>query len=493
MTMNEWRRMHPAAIVTVFFRQLKDFLFPLIITFFAGGTASGPLPVNWIFLLLVLFIVISSIMKWIFFRYRLIERELQVHYGIFVKKERFIRSQRVQSVDITAGIIQRMFGLVRLNIETAGGGAEAEASVQAIRREEADIIQAALIQKSSHTADEETEDLSGEGVAAEPAEPSFSWKVPMRTIFTAGLTSGRAGIIFAALAGLYSQVGNFLPDAWVEQSIGVLIELSYWFIIGGLLVTALLSWLVSSAWTLVQHGNFEVNRTGNDLEITWGLLERKQITLQMHRITCIRFISNPARQALGMWAVYIDSAGGSTERGQNAIMLLPLIHQKQLHTFMEQIDDTALIPEKINKLPKRAARRYMFRASVFWWLVLIPMVIWVPYGWTAAAVPLFFTWWGWICYRGSGMKVEEKQLIVRERAWSVIYNFVPKRRIQYLENTQSFFQRRRRLYTVSASVISSVTGRTVYLRDVDEKDEAAYFSWYQKTWNHEAETKEKGF
>ncbi|GEK57850.1 PH domain-containing protein [Marinococcus halophilus] len=492
--MNEWRRMHPAAIVTVFFRQLKDFLFPLIITFFAGSTASGPLPVNWIFLLLVLFIIISSIMKWVFFRYRLIERELQIHYGIFVKKERFIRSQRVQSVDITAGIIQRMFGLVRLNIETAGGGAEAEASVQAIRREEADMIQAALIQKSPLSAEEEKEDYSGEEAAPEPASPAFSWKVPMRAIFIAGLTSGRAGLIFAALAGLYSQVGNLLPDAWVEQSIGVLIDLSYWFIIGGLLGTALLSWLVSSAWTLVQHGNFEVNRTGNDLEITWGLLERKQITLQMHRITCIRFISNPARQALGMWAVYIDSAGGSTERGQNSIMLLPLIHQKQLHTFMKQIDDTALIPEKVNKLPKRAARRYMFRASVFWWLVFIPTAIWVPYGWTAAVVPFFFTWWGWMCYKGSGMKVEEKQLIVRERAWSAIYNFVPKRRIQYLENTQSFFQRKRKLYTISASVISSVTGRTVYLRDVDEQDEAAYFSWYQKACDSAAaKTQRKGF
>ncbi|WP_179124122.1 PH domain-containing protein [Marinococcus halophilus] len=492
--MNEWRRMHPAAIVTVFFRQLKDFLFPLIITFFAGSTASGPLPVNWIFLLLVLFIIISSIMKWVFFRYRLIERELQIHYGIFVKKERFIRSQRVQSVDITAGIIQRMFGLVRLNIETAGGGAEAEASVQAIRREEAGMIQAALIQKSPLSAEEEKEDYSGEEAAPEPASPAFSWKVPMRAIFIAGLTSGRAGLIFAALAGLYSQVGNLLPDAWVEQSIGVLIDLSYWFIIGGLLGTALLSWLVSSAWTLVQHGNFEVNRTGNDLEITWGLLERKQITLQMHRITCIRFISNPARQALGMWAVYIDSAGGSTERGQNSIMLLPLIHQKQLHTFMKQIDDTALIPEKVNKLPKRAARRYMFRASVFWWLVFIPTAIWVPYGWTAAVVPFFFTWWGWMCYKGSGMKVEEKQLIVRERAWSAIYNFVPKRRIQYLENTQSFFQRKRKLYTISASVISSVTGRTVYLRDVDEQDEAAYFSWYQKACDSAAaKTQRKGF
>ena len=64
---------------------------------------------------------------------------------VFVRKNRYIRFERIHSVDVSEGIIQRLFGLVKVNIETAGGS-KAEAVLSAIRKEEAERLSEHLLE-----------------------------------------------------------------------------------------------------------------------------------------------------------------------------------------------------------------------------------------------------------------------------------------------------------------------------------------------------------
>ncbi len=61
-----------------------------------------------------------------------------------MKKERSIKQERVQTVNIRRGLIQRLFGLAGLQVETAGGKAESELSLAAITLEEAYNIKRSL-------------------------------------------------------------------------------------------------------------------------------------------------------------------------------------------------------------------------------------------------------------------------------------------------------------------------------------------------------------
>src|SRR5690606_41338100 len=46
---------------------------------------------------------------------------LHIEYGLFVRKQRFVPFERIQSIHMTEGILHRLFGVVKLEIETAGG------------------------------------------------------------------------------------------------------------------------------------------------------------------------------------------------------------------------------------------------------------------------------------------------------------------------------------------------------------------------------------
>ena len=64
-------------------------------------------------------------LQWWFTRYHLDELAIHRRSGIFFKKERTIRLESVQSVDISRPLVARLLGLSELRFEVADGSGEA--------------------------------------------------------------------------------------------------------------------------------------------------------------------------------------------------------------------------------------------------------------------------------------------------------------------------------------------------------------------------------
>ncbi|PAM93970.1 hypothetical protein B4N84_15130, partial [Flavobacterium sp. IR1] len=128
-----------------FLQGLKGIILPVIITlFFSSSQGESFIRFEYIWLVFIVILFISSILSYISFKYKLENGELFVQKGIFIKKKRYIQQKRVQSIDITAGLLQRMFGLVKVSVETAGSGGEPEVQLNAIKKQEASLISEAL-------------------------------------------------------------------------------------------------------------------------------------------------------------------------------------------------------------------------------------------------------------------------------------------------------------------------------------------------------------
>ncbi len=62
-----------------------------------------------------------NVLAWRRFTYRMEDDEFRVESGVITKKKKYISLERIQTVNTSEGIFQRIFGLVRVQIETAGG------------------------------------------------------------------------------------------------------------------------------------------------------------------------------------------------------------------------------------------------------------------------------------------------------------------------------------------------------------------------------------
>src|SRR5699024_3968924 len=137
--MYEKRRMHPATVVFNFFRLIKDFFIPILISFFTLGTEG----MEYFLIIVAIVLILSipySILSWYRFTYEVTEDELIVEHGILIKRKRYISKNRIHSIDLTQIILHRFLQLVKVQIETAVSGDGAEVLLKAIVLKYGDML-----------------------------------------------------------------------------------------------------------------------------------------------------------------------------------------------------------------------------------------------------------------------------------------------------------------------------------------------------------------
>ncbi|MDZ7726481.1 MAG: PH domain-containing protein [Candidatus Campbellbacteria bacterium] len=102
--------------------------------------------------LILVLILILGVYGWTrlvyhFYRYELWEDEFRKEYGVINKKYASIPYDRIQNVDISRGLLQRIFGLSEIRIQTAGqsGLVIAEGSLPGLSKENAEDLRELLL------------------------------------------------------------------------------------------------------------------------------------------------------------------------------------------------------------------------------------------------------------------------------------------------------------------------------------------------------------
>jgi putative membrane protein len=475
--MSEPKRLHPIVIVLNIGKSIKELIFTFIAFLFIGNKGNA----GKFFLLIgslvaVIFIVTISIVSWLRYTYRLEQGELRVEYGLFIRKKRYIPLERIQSLDLSKGILQRPFGLVKMKVETAGGGGadEADAVLSAITKQEAERIQeyVAAAKNTGRNTSESEPMVDNQNV----------YKITPSQLILLSLTSGRVGVVISAVLAFFSQVDELIPYEKVFRGFGKWavgnIMLIAIFVVFGLI----LAWIIALVGTMFKYADFTVVKTEHDLIITQGLLERRQITIPLKRIQAIRINENIVRQLLGYGSVIVESAGGSAnnQEGSN-VMLLPLVKISEISAILSPHLKDYQLGTRFTPVPKRARMRYLFR-SWFWVVPVIVLSFIFLKIWGLVSLVLFglVTWWALLKFQDAGWNLNQQQLSLRYRTIIRTTVFIKKNKIQSVNMKESYFQRKKDLASVEAFVKLGFGGFGGQVMDLEKTDVKKIYSWYSK-------------
>lgn len=472
--MSKQKRLHPIAVGASFLKQLKDMIFPLLaVTIFGGRGTDWGLFSFFTPIAFVTLTFIFGVLNWLRFTYRIEENELRIESGIIVRKKRYIPFERIQSLDLTEGILHRAFGLVKLNVETAGGSGkqEAEAVLAAISKEEANKIQA--IFSASKDADTWSE---GEILQ----EQAMIYKMTQTDLFILAVTSGGTGVILSAAFAFLMQFDEIIPYKLVYRQFENLVDNGILFVTMLLAMGLFAVWLMALVGTLFKYGNFTVMKTKDDLIITRGLLEKRQITVPLKRIQAIRITQNPIRQLIGYASVYVENAGGSLENGELAkVILLPVVKNGEIKRILGDCLLDYHFDVKIHPAPKRALIRYLMKGWLFILpIVIIPVFFLKPWVWVSFFAILTVTYIQYLAYRDAGWGIEGNQLALQYRRLTKNIVFMEKGKIQSANIEQSFFQRKKELSTIQALIKSGQGGTGGRVVDLELNDAAYIYQWF---------------
>ena len=148
---------------------------------------------------------ISGFVKWLTFFYHIENDGVHIHSGVFIKKKRYISYERIHSIDLTEGLLQRLFGLVKLTIDTASSAdKEGEAVLSAISRTEAARIRELI---DSGKAGIAGQDRMGDSVVQADKNEQTVFVMTNKQILVMALTSGGLRH-FAGAFALLGQLGD---------------------------------------------------------------------------------------------------------------------------------------------------------------------------------------------------------------------------------------------------------------------------------------------
>ncbi|MGM0436103.1 MAG: PH domain-containing protein [Bacillota bacterium] len=469
--MSDYKRQHPFMILMSLMAQLKSLIVPFVLIFIFQSQGGSGSTENRIFLGITLGVVFLSVLysvfKWIFYTYRLREDALVVKSGVFIKKRRYIKPERVQTTSLEAGILLRIAGLVSLKVETAGSKKDAEFTLEALNKEEAESIKEYLRgEKVSIQTEEET-------------EPPFI-EIGLKNLFLAALTSGRVGVVFFFVIAFSSEIIDFIPRNQVDSYFGSLITQGIVAILVLLVVVLIISWIISIIRYVLRFALFKVEINDDELTITRGLIVKRTFRLKKHRIQAINITEGLLREPFSLASVECEVAGGGSYEQDFKVTLLPLCKKDALKDHLTKLIPEYAITPEFTPLPRASLRRYIIR-SILPYVIIAPAFFFFLPGLLILLTLPVSIYLGVLRYKNGGYDISENMIVQRSRFIAKRTVLTKRRTTQDITLSQNILQKRKDLMSFSITVMSTPSHNTFTLKDIDSTAIPDFHAWLEKS------------
>lgn len=435
------RRLHPAEILLGALDNIREAFIGLVVVIVLG--AGGLSAIGALALALVGVIVagVAGYLRWNSTFYEVQGGSLRFRSGILSPDETSVPLGRIGALDSTQGPIQRLFGVLALQVQTAGGGSEGEIVLRAMSSADAHQLRAA-----AGLPDPVTSDLP-------------EWRLRLPALLATALTAPQFGVVLPLLAGSAAFLDDLLGEGLRDRLPDEPGEIA----LAAVALTGA-AWLLSFAGALIAFAGFTAARDDNRLRIRRGVLSRRAASLPLARVHAVEVVEGLVRRPFGLATVRIQTAGYRDEQAA-AQTLLPLVRVADIDRVLGE-----LVPAlsgglgELQRPPPRAARRYALPEALAGGALGAVITAAWPSAWPAVVVlALAGGLDGLQRYRSAGWRLAGGRLAVRRRVIARRTLVARADRLQEHSLRVSPLQRRARLATLGVAVGSGRRGRVAQL------------------------------
>ena len=349
-----------------------------------GETIGDDLPllmlvIGAIVLGLVLIIGLVALFQWLSYKhlyYIIGPEEFNLYSGIFNKKRVHVPDQRIQSVDQRASLLQRVFGVCTVSIDTAGGSNNKAVQVPYVQKSQAEQLRTELFARKQYaTAVQEGmapqeaavavaaasgvvlpqagaagqaavagsagqaphnvldapaeiwTDVRGVfgGSAVDTGKVTYEYGLTNKELLFTGLSNNTAFVlvILGILGGAAQFASQMAPvlTGMVDPLVGQFMLLSGQLFGGNLvaagvalvLVIAAVMWLLSIVGSAISFGGFRACRRDNRIEVERGLLQHQFQGVSVDRVQSVIVKQSFIRRLLGYCELSLGKIDAAAE------------------------------------------------------------------------------------------------------------------------------------------------------------------------------------
>lgn len=440
----------------------------------------------------VLIIAIISYLQYLFFTFHIDEEngEFVIQKGVLNKTRITIQLHKIQQVNINQSLIQRLVGVHKLEIDTAGSDKK-EASISAISHELATILKERLINHSQQ------ETVENSNIISEEVTPISFIKIGLPSLIKIGFTSNYIksfALIFLFFTTIVEnlqqlnaevidedQVTNYLDTLPIYTSI---------FIVIGFFITLIL--LVNLVRTILKYFDFTIQKSKKAIILSYGLLSTKNTLLNPNKVQKIKVTQNYFQKKLDVTTIGIHQASSDAEKVKEKDQIeVPGCNENERDAILKLL--LGQLPQKgtmyLPNWRKLAVNTFFF--------LLVPIAItlflnhktefvtWNDWFMYTAIFSVFAGVMLWFSFKNYKLFVSNDFIIKQNGAWDIDTTIIEPYKIQAIATQQFFWQKA----TNIGSVTLSTAGGTVSFTTGNYTEIKQLVNY----WLYEVETWEKGW
>ena len=323
--MRDWskpQQQSPAALGIIAIRFLRESVtvaMPLLVASLLGRNDDKPDYIGWLILLITFLILLLSVLRYYFFRFRVESGQLVVCSGILDKQKITIPLEKVQAVHFEQHFFNTLTRTTRVTIDSPGT-TEMEVSIDALGLQDAEALRSTLLQGRK------------DGLHASPGGPEPLLRLTTAELLKVGLTANHlkafvllAGFILTQIRDLGELFGIGEDGFWDSMNIDV--DPTWQIIAVSLALVVSISMFASVVRTMLQYHDLRVFVDGSGITVSSGFLRKKQQALPKRKMQLVKWYSHPLQRWFGIRLFEMRTAGGPETRGLH--IQFPILRAEQ--------------------------------------------------------------------------------------------------------------------------------------------------------------------
>lgn len=437
-------------------------------------------------------IAVFSYLQYYFFTFHIDEEtnEFIIQKGVLNRTKIAIQLHKIQQVNINQSLIQRLVGVYKLEIDTAGSDKK-EASISAISHDLATILKEQLINHAT------IENVTSQDNIQEDL-PNSILKISLLSLIKIGFTSNYVKS-FALIILFFTSIMENLQqlsdnDVISEDKVsGYFDKFSLYSSIGlGIGIVIIMVLMVNLIRTIIKYFDFSIQKNKQSILLSYGLLATKSTLLNPNKVQKIVITQNFFQKKFDILTIGVHQASSDAQKVKEK--------DKIEVPGCTKFESDEILKLLFNKLPEKGKLylpNWRKLALSLFFLLFLPLLI-------SFLIKLnsdFFTWneWFiystiftlfagiliWFSYKNYKLFVANDFIIKQNGAWDIDNSIIEPYKIQTIETQQFFWQK----ITNIGSITLSTAGGNISFSTTNYTDIKKLVNY----WLYQVEVSEKNW
>ncbi len=303
--------------------------------------------------------------------YELTETEIKCKRGVFFRKNSVLDYKKVHAINKKQSLFQRIFGIAVLTVDSGSTNTSRQAEIMIV--EKSTTVDAllkelnALKESGKHSVEDTKEEVL---LSDSDSLYRFTSKRKMlytliNILSTAFLTLLVGVLAIAVIAVCKLMIQNDFLGTWGEYFLYAML-----ITVGAMLLFSVFSFIGCMIRSFVGYYKFTITKYGNDIQISFGLLEKHTNTFSYDRIKAVKISQGLVQRILGFATIKLEVIGYTNESGNDNVelgVLVPFCKYSEIGEILEKV-----LPEYTPDAKQTKAKSFF--PFVSWFLLILGIV-----------------------------------------------------------------------------------------------------------------------